>query len=57
MERNLPVSYPSLYSCSIDSVQNVINLILKPEALALQTSFRFTADIINPSLVVKDTDI
>lgn len=48
---------PTLYSCSIDSVLNVINVILKPEALALQTSFRFTADIINPAVVVKDTDI
>ena len=47
----------ALYSCSIDTSLNVINVILKPEALALQTSFRFTADIINPSVVVKDTDI
>ena len=47
----------SLYSCSIDTSLNVINVVLKPDALALQTSFRFTADIINPSIVVKDVDI
>jgi hypothetical protein len=47
----------SLYSCSIDTAQNIINVILKPAALALQTSFRFTADIINPPIVVKNADI
>lgn len=47
----------TLYSCSIDTNLNVINVVLKPAALALQTSFRFTADIINPSIVVKDANI
>ncbi len=47
----------SLYSCSLDTNLNVINVVLTPEALALQTSFRFTADIINPSVVVKNTNI
>lgn len=46
-----------VYSCSIDTDLNVINVVLKPEALAIQTSFRFTADIINPAVVVKDVDI
>lgn len=47
----------SLYTCSIDSTLNVIKVVLTPAALALQTSFRFTANIINPSVVVKDADI
>ncbi len=48
---------PSLYSCSVDTTLNIINVILKPAALALQTSFRFTANIVNPPIVVKDANI
>ncbi len=47
----------SLYTCSIDSSLNIINVVLKPEALAIQTSFRFTANITNPPIVVKNVDI
>lgn len=47
----------SLYTCSIDTNLNIINVILTPAALALQTSFRFTTNITNPSIVVKDANI
>ena len=47
----------SFYTCSIDSANNNMVVILKPEALALQQSFRFTVDILNPSTIAQNVDI
>lgn len=34
-----------------------MTVILTPAALAIQTSYRFTVNVINPSIVVKNVDI
>ena len=48
---------PTLYTCLIDPVKNIMTVILTPAALALQTSYRFTVGIRNPAVVVKNVDI
>ena len=47
----------SLYTCSIDNSLNIMQVILTPAALALQTSYRFTVGIINPSIIAQNVDI
>jgi hypothetical protein len=47
----------SLYTCEIDFIENVINVVLTPAALALQTNYRFTANIINPPIVFPSVNI
>jgi hypothetical protein len=47
----------SLYTCTIDTTNNIVNVVLTPAALAIQTSFRFSANITNPPIVVQNIDI
>lgn len=47
----------SLYTCVIDPLENAVVVTLLPAALGLQTAFRFTADIINPPIVVINSSI
>ena len=47
----------SLYTCSVDTVNKLMTVVLTPEALATQTSYRFTVGISNPPIVLKDVDI
>lgn len=47
----------SLYTCSVDTSLNIMQVILKPAALALQQSYRFTVDIINPSIIAQSVNI
>jgi hypothetical protein len=47
----------TLYTCSIDSINNIVQVILTPAALALQQSYRFTVGIINPNTIAQGVDI
>lgn len=47
----------ALYNCSIDSTNNLILVSLSPAALATQTSYRFTVNVLNPPIVVTNVDI
>ena len=47
----------TVYTCTVDTANNIMQVVLTPEALALQQSFRFTVDIINPSTIAQNVDI
>lgn len=47
----------SLYTCTVDTANNIMKVVLKPGALSLQQSFRFTVDIINPSIIAQGVSI
>ena len=47
----------TLYTCTIDTANNIMQVVLTPEATALQQSYRFTVDIINPSTIAQNVDI
>lgn len=47
----------SLYTCTVDTATNNMIVVLTPAALALQQSFRFTVDIINPSTIAQGVSI
>ena len=47
----------SLYTCTVDTANNIMMVVLSPEATALQQSYRFTVDIINPSTIAQNVDI
>lgn len=48
---------PTLYTCTVDPLKNLMTVILTPAALAVQTSYRFTVGVQNPPVVVKNVDI
>lgn len=43
---------PSLYTCVIDAVNNIVVVSLTPAALTLQSIFRFSVGVVNPAVVV-----
>jgi hypothetical protein len=47
----------SLFTCTVDTVNNIMSVVLTPAALAIQQSFRFTVDIINPSTIAQAVSI
>jgi len=47
----------TLYTCTVDPVNNVMEVVLKPAALSAQSSFRFTVGMKNPPIVMKDVNI
>ena len=48
---------PSLYTCSIDPILNIMKVVLTPAALALQSSYRFSVGMINPAIIAQNVDI
>lgn len=47
----------SYYTCTVDTVNNLMIVVLSAQALALQTSYRFSVGIINPAIVAKSVSI
>lgn len=47
----------SLYACTVDTLNNLMVVQLKPAALALQQSFRFTVGIVNPITIAQGVSI
>ena len=47
----------TLYTCSVDTANNTMTVVLLPGATALQQSYRFSVDIINPSVIAQNVDI
>jgi hypothetical protein len=47
----------SLYTCVFDGTNNIVVVSLTPEALALQSIFRFSVGVINPAVVVSQAGI
>lgn len=46
-----------LYSCTINTQSNKIEIVLSPEALAIQKSYRFSTQIKNPSYVTNGVSV
>lgn len=46
-----------LYTCTVDTTNNIMIVVLTPQATALQQSYRFTVDIVNPSTIAQNVDI
>jgi hypothetical protein len=53
----IPLLNASLYTCSLDTSSNLMQVVLTPAALATQTSFRFTVGILNPATIAQGVDI
>ena len=47
----------TLYTCTVDTANNIMQVVLTPEATALQQSYRFAVDIINPSTIAQNVNI
>lgn len=47
----------SLYTCSVDTVNNIVTVKLTPAATALQQSFRFSVNIVNPITIAQGVSI
>lgn len=47
----------SLFTCTVDTSNNIMQVVLTPGALAIQQSFRFTVDMINPSTIAQGVSI
>lgn len=47
----------TLYTCSVDTVNNIVTVKLTPAALALQQSFRFSVNIVNPITIAQGVSI